>query len=137
MVSRHNIDFKKLVLQCLLVFNGVTAWKVSKYGVFSGPYFSAFGLNTENMDQKNLRIWTLFTQWELFERKCATALVFWFGITTPVDIIVISLEKSSDLIVFFHEMVKIIVDFLKYWLLQNSFNEKFPPAKVFILCHIK
>ena len=28
----------------------VTAWKVSKYGVFSGPYFSAFELN---MDQKN------------------------------------------------------------------------------------
>ena len=24
----------------------VTAWKVSKYGVISGPYFSAFGLNT-------------------------------------------------------------------------------------------
>ena len=24
-----------------------TAWKVSKYGVFSGPYFPAFGLNTE------------------------------------------------------------------------------------------
>ena len=36
-----------------------TAWKVSKYGVFSGPYFPAFGLNT---DQKKLRIWTLFTQ---------------------------------------------------------------------------
>ena len=32
----------------------------------SGPYFSAFGLNTirmwENTDQKKLRIWTLFTQ---------------------------------------------------------------------------
>ena len=24
-----------------------TAWKVSKYGVFSGPYFPIFGLNTE------------------------------------------------------------------------------------------
>ena len=24
-----------------------TAWKVSKYGVFSGPYFPAFGLNAE------------------------------------------------------------------------------------------
>ena len=24
-----------------------TTWKVSKYGVFSGPYFPAFGLNTE------------------------------------------------------------------------------------------
>ena len=23
------------------------AWKVSKYGVFSGPYFPVFGLNTE------------------------------------------------------------------------------------------
>ena len=33
-----------------------TAWKVSKYGVFSGSYFPVFGLNT---DQKKLRIWTL------------------------------------------------------------------------------
>ena len=24
-----------------------TAWKVPKYGVSSGPYFSVFGLNTE------------------------------------------------------------------------------------------
>ena len=24
-----------------------TAWKVSKYGVFRGPYFRVFGLNTE------------------------------------------------------------------------------------------
>ena len=39
---------------------------MSKYGVFSGPYFLAFGLNTgknavrmrENKDQKKLRIWT-------------------------------------------------------------------------------
>ena len=38
-------------------------WKVSKYGVFSSPYFPAFGPNT---DQKNLRISTLFTQWLLF-----------------------------------------------------------------------
>ena len=42
-----------------------TAWKVSKYGVFSGPHFLVFGLNTEiygvnlfrtqkNTDQKKL-----------------------------------------------------------------------------------
>ena len=24
-----------------------TAWKVPKYGVFSGPYFAAFGLSTD------------------------------------------------------------------------------------------
>ena len=33
----------------------VTAWKVSKYGVFSGPYFPVFGLNTE-IYSINLRI---------------------------------------------------------------------------------
>ena len=27
--------------------NSYTAWKMSKYGDFSGPYFPAFGLNTE------------------------------------------------------------------------------------------
>ena len=53
----------------------VSLREVSKYGVFSGPYFPAFGLNTgrysvtpysvrmwENRDQEKLRIWTLFTQ---------------------------------------------------------------------------
>ena len=44
-----------------------TAWKVSKYGVFSGPYFPVFSRNAEiweNTDQKKLHIWTLFRQWE-------------------------------------------------------------------------
>ena len=27
-----------------------TAWKVSKYGVFSGPHFTAFGLNMERYE---------------------------------------------------------------------------------------
>ena len=31
--------------KCFQKFN-VTAWKVSKCGVFSGPYFPVFGLNT-------------------------------------------------------------------------------------------
>ena len=52
-----------------------TAWKVSKYGVFSGPHFPTFGLNTErysvqmreNTDQKKLRIWTHSTQWRCSE----------------------------------------------------------------------
>ena len=36
-----------------------TAQKMSKYGVFSGPYSVRI---RENTDQKKLRIWTLFTQ---------------------------------------------------------------------------
>ena len=30
----------------------ITAWKVSKYGVFSGPYFLVFGLNTGKYGQE-------------------------------------------------------------------------------------
>ena len=54
-----------------------TEWKLSKYGYFSVPYFSTFGLNAvrifsvriqENADQKTLRIWTLFTQWYYLNR---------------------------------------------------------------------
>ena len=49
----------------------ITAWKVSKYGAFSGSYFPVFGLRVSpysvgmrgKTNQKKLRIWTLFTQW--------------------------------------------------------------------------
>ena len=68
-----------------------TAWKVFKYGVSSGPYFPAFGLNTEryfvfsysvrmreNTDQKKLRIWTTFTQWSVcLNYSKSTNFIFW------------------------------------------------------------
>ena len=39
----HKIDLANI----LNVYFLSIAWKVSKYGVFSGPYFAALGLNTE------------------------------------------------------------------------------------------
>ena len=37
---------------------------MSKYGVFSGPYFLVFGLNTKIYSViRRSTIWTLFTQW--------------------------------------------------------------------------
>ena len=59
-----------------------TAWKVFQYGVFSSPYFPAFGLNTvsphcqmrKNTDHKKLRIWTLFTQYFISAGKDLTIL---------------------------------------------------------------
>ena len=33
-----------------MVIMTITAGKLSKYGVFSGPYFPAFGLNTERYE---------------------------------------------------------------------------------------
>ena len=65
-----------ILCPCLKFF---IAWKMSTYGVFSGPYFPVFGWVRsdnpysirispysgrirENTDQKKLRMWTLFTQ---------------------------------------------------------------------------
>ena len=38
--------------------NIITAWKVSKYGVFYRPYFPAFGLNTESIQSECEKIRT-------------------------------------------------------------------------------
>ena len=43
--------------------------KMSKYGAFSGPYFPYSGRIRENMDQKKLRIWTIFTWWWNITKK--------------------------------------------------------------------
>ena len=65
-----------LMFYDLMFYVLIIAWKVSKYGAFSGPYFCTFGMNTDwtlrispylvqmrkNTDQKKLHIWTLFTQ---------------------------------------------------------------------------
>ena len=51
--SKTNFSFYYIVLYSIiswktaLNFSSYTAWKVSQYGVFSGPYFPAFGLNKE------------------------------------------------------------------------------------------
>ena len=37
-----------------IFFNPITAWKASKYGIFSGPHFLSFGLNTK----RSRKIWT-------------------------------------------------------------------------------
>ena len=49
---------KKLIRIMKPLYNS-TAWKVSKYRVFSGLYFPAFSQNT---DQKKFCFWTLFSQ---------------------------------------------------------------------------
>ena len=49
----HQISFFRIKLLCMTNIDictfsdAVTARKVSKYGVFSGPYFPVFGLNTD------------------------------------------------------------------------------------------
>ena len=58
-------------LELYIMTTVLTAWKVSKYRVFSGPYSVRL---RENMDQKKLRIWTHFTQ-------CTVCLLLSFLIT--------------------------------------------------------
>ena len=48
-------SFLFFLVKSNMSFQIYTAWKVSTYGVFSGPYFPIFGLNTE-IYSVNLRI---------------------------------------------------------------------------------
>ena len=64
---------KQISIAVLIVFQGLypctitikpishTAWKVSKYGVISGPHFAAFGLNTK-IYSVNLRIQSEYSE---------------------------------------------------------------------------
>ena len=56
--KKENVLYEELkkIKDLIITHILTTAWKVSKYGVFSGK-------NGKNTDQKKLRIWTLFTQW--------------------------------------------------------------------------
>ena len=83
-----------------IIFFIATAWKVSKYGVFSGPYFSAFGQNTERYSgslrirsecgkirtRKKIRSWTFFMQ-------CAALIIRLFGL-------IVALPQSTKLLYF-------------------------------------
>ena len=57
------------MIECSVTQSGIriksdmsTTWKVSKYGVFSGPYFPAFGLNTERYVKRGRR-----EKWEIVQ----------------------------------------------------------------------
>ena len=58
------MPFKIKDKRFMKIRQNTTAWKVSKYGVFSGPYFPAFELNTESYEaslriqSKCRKIWT-------------------------------------------------------------------------------
>ena len=49
-LTNNNLKLKETAsgwpLQCIVKGFRDPAWKVSKYGVISGPYFSTIGLNT-------------------------------------------------------------------------------------------
>ena len=66
-------------------YTGVTAWKVSKYGVFLVRI-------QKNTYQKKLRIWTLFTQWVYiqlhakFMKQCQEIKQNWTGRETLISV---------------------------------------------------
>ena len=60
----------------MIIFkNTTTAWKMSKYEVFSGPYFPVFGLNTE-IYGVNLHFWALFTQHTVLPKTTIPILLY-------------------------------------------------------------
>ena len=87
---------------CIIIIH--TVWNVPKYGVFSGPYFPAFGLNNERyfvslrIKSECGKIWTRknsvfghFTQWKVlvfYYVRCQMILPnnFTFNNSTRVDV---------------------------------------------------
>ena len=57
----HHTFSCRLFLQKIVIHFWIhlcTAWKVTRYGVFSGPYFPAFGLNTKRCSSNGVKYWT-------------------------------------------------------------------------------
>ena len=94
------MDFRlisNLLTLCMIKFNSAsTTWKVSKYGVFSGPYFPVFGLKTSYLSifslnagkygPEKLRVWTHFIQ-------CSK---HWILLTSAEQILILS-ESPCDI----------------------------------------
>ena len=78
-----------------------TAWKVSKYGVISGPYFPVFGLNTE-IYEVNLRI-----QSEYRNKRTRNNSVFGhFSRRVNVRILKVQVSKSFSVYSSFSDKIK-------------------------------
>ena len=80
-----------------------TAWKVSKYGVISGPYFPVFGLNTEIYGVK-------FTPWNLsklenvlspFEQNCSKVHTKHFSKLSKYSIITDFFQRKEWVLDFY------------------------------------
>ena len=85
-IGRLPIFWSSIEDRMLGVVCSYTAWKVSKYRVFSDRYFPVFALNTErysvsysvrirqNIDQKKIIVWTLLTEWYIHANysKCSS-----------------------------------------------------------------
>ena len=81
-----------------------TAWKVSKYGVFSGPYFPAFGLNKKRYEV------SLRTQSECGKRRTRkNSVLLHFSHSVSLQILGLKLIKLDSIIIVLHfDTIKIV-----------------------------
>ena len=70
---QHQLVFSNRTSNLLELIYGSSGWE---YKIFSGQYFPVFGVKSlysartrGNTNQKNLRIWALFTQWSLARKS--------------------------------------------------------------------
>ena len=68
-IRKNQVATKSEVSICRLIFYRNTAWKVYKYGVFLVRIFLYSVQIQETTDQKKLRVWTFFTQWNAVRRS--------------------------------------------------------------------
>ena len=133
-----NIKVHHFLRKRISLFSGIIVRKVSKYGVFSGPHFPAFGLNTERygislrihcewgkiLTRKNTRIWILFTHWMYFMLECFVTVIV--GVIF-VGLLLLHCTKNKVFHFSFFNKCGQIRSFLWIWshLLKKSTTENF------------
>ena len=76
--SHSRLCFQLLKLMKTLAHNTLhRKCLFSEKCLFSGPYFSAFGLNTGKHRPQKLQIRTLFTQWYLDKKRITLQILFY------------------------------------------------------------
>ena len=121
------LKFKIEYVSTFLCSEGVTVWKVSTYGVFSGPYFPVLGLNTVKYGPKK------------------TPYLNTFYILAVLKILQILQEKTSDSVTFSKShltnwLKKDSMAVIFLWILgkvaEHFFTERFVNIQNVSLCTI-
>ena len=125
----------KWVLLKILKKKLFTAWKVSQFGVFSGPYFPAFGLNTERYSVFGHYSRSDFVKLRLVANSEPRVILFfsWNLTYLTLDAVVLQFLKNSSSVFFKCFQIVSNLSFLQFRIscfLETPLSSCFRPATI-------
>ena len=122
----------------------ITAWKVAKYGVFSGPYFPAFELNTERYEVSLLiqsecgKIRTRkYSVFGYFSHSVFCCMKAWINIFLVLQILIVIIQTKIFPADVYLYLLKICAKFLgKLTRNQKVQGKKRPPMNKYTFIEV-